>query len=74
MQDRMLNIREVAAKIGISRSTLYELVNDGRFPPAVRVTERVRRWPESDAANFIAEQVQARDAATTKPARRAPKA
>ena len=60
---RFLRIDEVAHRLGLSRTGVYELIRDGKFPRGCKVTPHRVCWPASDVDNFISRQVAARDAA-----------
>ena len=53
--DRLLTNEQVAAKIGISRSTIDRLTRKDLFPPPIRIGERTVRWLESDIIAWLAE-------------------
>jgi len=53
MQERMLNVKEVAKMLGVSKSTVYNLINEGKLPRPIPITERLRRWKLSDILNYI---------------------
>jgi prophage regulatory protein len=53
MQERMLNVKEVAKMLGVSKSTVYNLINEGKLPRPILITERLRRWKLSDILNYI---------------------
>ncbi|WP_171132750.1 MULTISPECIES: AlpA family transcriptional regulator [unclassified Ruegeria] len=38
---------EVEEITGLSRSTIYDMMNRGEFPRPVRLTTKAVRWPES---------------------------
>ena len=63
---RLLRISEVEARTGLSRSTIYEWSADGRFPPPVRLSDRVVRWVEAEVEAWIRERLE------TSPGRRCP--
>jgi excisionase family DNA binding protein len=52
METRLLKVPEVAARLNLSRSLTYELVQRGDIR-AVRIG-RARRVPESEVARFVA--------------------
>lgn len=54
---RMLRLREVARRTGLSRSTIYAFVADGRFPPPVALGPRIVGWVESEIVGWIAERI-----------------
>ena len=52
--DRLLRLQEVLAIVGVSRSTLYDMIGRGQFPKGVRVARRCVRWHESDVLEWVA--------------------
>ena len=44
---RFLTIAEVGQRVGLSRSTIYELESRARFPRRVNIGARATRWPET---------------------------
>lgn len=49
----MLNMQEVLKRIGVSRSTLYKLMERGEFPWGTQITERRKAWPRSQVRDFL---------------------
>ena len=45
---RFLRVSAVAARTGLSRSTIYRWSAEGRFPPPIRLGGRVVRWVEAE--------------------------
>jgi prophage regulatory protein len=45
--DRMLRIKTVLDRTGLSRSTLYRKIDRGEFPKQVKLSERCAGWRES---------------------------
>lgn len=45
--DRILRIKTVLDRTGLSRSTLYRKVQNGTFPRQVRISTRCAGWRES---------------------------
>ena len=54
---RLLRISEVAARTGLSRSTIYEWSADGRFPAPVRLGGRVARWVEAEMDDWLRDRI-----------------
>lgn len=52
-QQRILRCRQVLARTGLSRSSLYTLIGRGEFPSAVRLSQRSVGWLEHDVAQWI---------------------
>lgn len=51
---RLLRLRQVINLIGISRSSIYQLERDGRFPKRVAIGPRSVAWRESEILEWIA--------------------
>jgi prophage regulatory protein len=45
--DRILRIRTVLERTGLSRSTLYRRIQQGNFPKQIRISDRCIGWRES---------------------------
>jgi prophage regulatory protein len=50
---RILRVREVADRAGISKSLIYKFVREGKFPFGVKIGERAVGWLESDVDGWI---------------------
>ena len=53
--ERILRIRTVLERTGLSRSTLYRKMRDGTFPKQVRISEHCCGWRESAINHWIAD-------------------
>jgi prophage regulatory protein len=51
--DRMLRIKEVAARIGVAKSTAWLWVQQGRLPRPTRLSRRCSVWRESIVEDFL---------------------
>lgn len=56
-----LRRREVCERTGLKTSTLYEMMQDGRFPRPIRISKRLVVWPESEVAAWQAGRIAERD-------------
>ena len=54
-QDRIVRIRTVLARSGLSRSTLYRKIEKCTFPKQVRINDYCRGWRESELNRWIAD-------------------
>jgi len=45
--DRFLRLNAVLDRTGLSRATLYRKIQDGTFPPQVRIATRCAGWRET---------------------------
>jgi prophage regulatory protein len=50
---RILRLRAVLDRTGLSRSTLYRKIERGAFPAQVRISERCIGWRESDIDRWL---------------------
>ena len=52
----LLRLTDVCEMVGLSRSTIYSAVANGRFPRAIRVGARSVRWRSTDVGAWLAAQ------------------
>jgi prophage regulatory protein len=52
--DRILRIKTVLARTGLTRSTLYRKMEAGTFPKNIRISTRCMGWRESAVAEWLA--------------------
>jgi prophage regulatory protein len=55
--DRIIRLKTVLARIGLSRSTIYRKIAEGTFPPQIRISVHGSGWHESDINRWIADPV-----------------
>ena len=53
MTEIILRRTDVEKRCGLSRSTIYQLMTEGRFPRPVRLGKRAVGWRESDIARWL---------------------
>ena len=46
--DRIIRLKTVLHRSGLSRSTVYRKMNEGTFPPRIKVNINGIGWQESD--------------------------
>ena len=56
-QVRFLRLPEVLARTGLSRSTIYVRLDQGRFPRPVSLGARAVGWIESEVDEWIRERI-----------------
>jgi prophage regulatory protein len=61
--DRIIRLKTVLNRSGLSRSTVYRKINEGTFPPQVKVSVNGVGWKESELNRWIANPVVYRPAA-----------
>lgn len=54
----ILRRNKVEARTGLSRSSIYQLMADGRFPKPIQLGKRAVGWLESSVDTWIAERIQ----------------
>ena len=57
-QVRFLRLPEVLARTGLSRSTVYVRLDEGRFPRPVSLGGRVVGWIEAEVDEWIRERIE----------------
>lgn len=55
--ERIIRLKTVLARTGLSRSTLYRKIAEGTFPPQVRISIHGAGWHESAVSSWIADPV-----------------
>ena len=61
---KFVRIKGVSERVGLSRSQIYKLIGQGRFPTQIKLYGSVAAWLESDITDWIEQQVtNAREAA-----------
>ena len=53
MSDRILRLKDVLLKTGLSKSTIYVAIKKGIFPEPIKLFERSVGWPESFVDDWI---------------------
>jgi prophage regulatory protein len=50
---KLITVKIVMDRLGISRTTVWKMVKDGQFPPPVRVSPGRVAWRENDVAKWV---------------------
>ncbi len=53
--DRIVRLKTVLARTGLSRSTIYRKIGEGTFPAQLRISVNGAGWRESDINRWIAD-------------------
>ena len=56
-QDRIVRLKTVLARTGLSRSTIYRKIAEGTFPAQLKISTNGSGWHESDINRWIADPV-----------------
>jgi len=52
-EGRLLRPAEVVERVGLSRSQVYQMISEGRFPPLIKISDRASAMPESWLDAFV---------------------
>ena len=55
--DRIIRLKTVLARTGLSRSTIYRKIAEGTFPTQIKISVNGTGWLESDINHWIADPV-----------------
>jgi prophage regulatory protein len=55
--DRLIRLPEVMSIIGAKKSTVYSLINDGKFPKPIKYSERLCVWPETVILQWVQDRI-----------------
>ncbi|BBN59334.1 helix-turn-helix transcriptional regulator [Hydrogenovibrio marinus] len=54
---KLLRLKQVMAETGLSRSYVYALSKDGKFPKPVKLSEKSVAWIESEIKEWIDQKI-----------------
>ena len=54
MQNRILRRSQVEAQIGLSRSSIYQMMSEGEFPLPIKLGKRAVGWSEVEINDWLA--------------------
>lgn len=60
--DRILRKSEVLARTGLSRTSMYRLAQEGKFPRPLKLGARASGWLESEVSAWMFQKAAERDA------------
>lgn len=58
---KLLRLPEVISRTGYKKSTIYEMIGDGRFPSPVNLGPRAIAWVEEEIEKWIKARISERD-------------
>ena len=56
-----IRLPEVRQKVGMSKSYIYDLISQDKFPKPVKVSSRICCWVTAEVDQWVQEQIDARD-------------
>ena len=54
---RLLRLKQVVLKVGLSRSQIYKLIAKGLFPEQTKIGPKISVWPEHTIDQWINHQL-----------------
>lgn len=61
MSTRLIRLKEVMAITGLSRSSIYRYIDEGRFPEAVSIGSRTVAWVDREILRWVESRIENRD-------------
>ena len=58
---RVMRLDEVVARVGLSKSTVWRYIDEGDFPPPIKLGPRASGWIEHEIDDWIASRPRAVD-------------
>ena len=55
--DRIVRMKTILARTGLSRSTIYRKIAEGTFPPRIKISINGAGWHESEINRWIEDPV-----------------
>ena len=55
--EKFLRISDLSDKVGIGRSQIYKLIQQGDFPTQIKLGERISVWSESEIEEWMRRKV-----------------
>ncbi len=62
-KSKFIRLEQVKTRTGLSRSTLYAYIREGRFPAPVTISTRCVAWVESEIDDWISQRIASRRSA-----------
>lgn len=59
MENRFIKLREVQQLTGLSRSSIYQFIQDGTFPKQIRTGKRAVAWIENEIHRWMNDRIAA---------------
>ena len=56
-----IRLPEVRQKVGMSKSHIYDLISQDKFPKPVKVSSRISCWVAAEVDQWVQDRIDARD-------------
>ena len=50
---QLIRLKQVKEKTGLSRSSIYQFIKEGKFPAQVKLGQRAAAWVDSEVDDWI---------------------
>ncbi len=51
--DKVLRLPQVLEQVGLKKTALYKMIQDGEFPKQIKLGKHASGWKESEVQNWI---------------------
>jgi prophage regulatory protein len=58
MENRFIRLKEVVNRVGISKSNIYRLIPEGKFPRPIQLGPNSVAWLESEVSGWVNEKIE----------------
>ena len=58
---KILRLKDVMERTGLSRATIYKLIKENSFPAQINITERCVGWSEDDIHDWVLQKLEKSD-------------
>ena len=55
MPERFIKLSEVSRRVGLGKTSIYELISKERFPRPYKISPSASRWSEQEVVAWIAD-------------------
>nr|WP_047166825.1 AlpA family phage regulatory protein [Sphingomonas sp. Y57] len=52
-EDRLVRIDEVKRRVGLGKTMIYQLIQEGRFPAPYKISPAAARWSDREVTAWI---------------------
>ena len=54
---QLIRLKQVKEKTGLSRSSIYQFIKEGKFPAQVKLGQRAAAWVDSEVEDWINDRI-----------------
>ena len=55
--NKFIRLNQVKEKTGLSRSSIYQFIKEGKFPAQVKLGQRAAAWVDSEVEDWINDRI-----------------